>query len=412
MRPLLLFGTSLLVQAAYGRALLVGFRRARRCSTLSEGAPSPDVLPISVVVAARNERDRIPALLEAMARQTHPQFELVVADDHSADGTPERVRAWSRTHPNVRLVGAAPVEPSGKKHALARAIAHARHEHLALTDADCAPPPDWLLTLARHYAAEGRGVEEEKGRRGDEGRTDVRGRADVCRRKVGETDVREKQGVTRGRRTPDVRVFIGYAPYRRGRGLLNKLARYETFVTGFLTAAAAGLGRPYMAVGRNLAYAKGLFEDVGGFGRHAGLLSGDDDLLVQEVARRRVGRVRVLLDAATFVPSDAPTSWRAWLRQKRRHLSDGRAYPLPLQLHLALFHATGTGLWLAPVLAGWRGAGLLAARLLLHGAVLREAAEALGEDDLLPHQPLLELGYALYNGVLAPLSMARELRRW
>ena len=205
---------------------------------------------------------------------------------------------------------------------------------------------------------------------------------------------------------------MGYAPYRRGRGVLNGLARYETFVTGFLTAAAVGLGRPYMAVGRNLAYSKGLFADVGGFGRHARLLSGDDDLLVQEVVRRRAGAVRALLDEGTFVPSDAPTSWRAWLRQKRRHLSDGRAYPLPIQLHLALFQATAVGLWLAPALAGWRGAGLLALRLLLHRWALGEAADVLGEGDLLAHHPLFELGYALYNGVLAPLSMAREPKRW
>ena len=377
MRWLFFFGTSLLVQAAYGCALHIGFERARRRAAPPADGPPEDVPPLSVVVAARNERERLPALLQAMARQTHPRFEVLIADDASTDGTPEWVRVWSRSHPNVRLLEAAPGEPFGKKQALARAIAHATHERLALTDADCAPPPDWLLTLARHYATE----------------------PDVY-----ETDVRPSSN---GRA-----LFIGYAPYRRGPGFLNKLARYETFVTGFLTAAAAGLGRPYMAVGRNLAYSKALFRDVGGFGRYAHLLSGDDDLLVQEVVRRRAGRVRALLDERTFVPSDAPTSWRAWLRQKRRHLSDGRVYPLSLQLHLALFHVTGTALWFAPVLAGWRGAGFLALRLLLQGAVVRQAAKTLGEDDLLPHQPLLELGYALYTSVLAPLSMVRELKHW
>lgn len=379
MHLLLFFGTSLFVQAAYWGALHVGFERERRSSRskdqtsrskdqTSEAAnrTSEDVPPLSVVVAARNERERLPGLLRALARQTHPRFEVVIADDASTDGTPELVRAWSRAHPNVRLSEAAPGERTGKKHALSRSIAAARHEHLALTDADCAPPPGWLSALARRYAAE-----------------------------------------------PDVRaLFIGYAPYRKGRGPLNTLARYETFVTGFLTAAATGLGRPYMAVGRNLSYSKTLFRDAGGFERHAYLLSGDDDLLVQDVARRRAGGARALLDPGTFVPSDAPASWRAWLRQKRRHLSDGRVYPPALQFHLALFHATGTLLWLAPALAGWRGAGLLAARLWMQQAALRRAAGVLGEADLLPYQPLLELGYALYNGILAPLSMARELQRW
>ena len=368
MRWFLFFGTSLVVQAVYWRKLHAGFARASRSAPSCRAATPSDVPPLSVVVAARNERARLPGLLQALARQTHPHFEIVIADDASTDGTPELVKAWSRTHANVKLVEAPLGAAQGKKHALRRAIACATHDRLALTDADCAPHPEWLLHLARHYAA-----------------ADTEGRTSV---------------------------FVGYAPYRKGRGFLNKLARYETFVTGFLTAAAIGLGRPYMAVGRNLAYPKTLFRRIGGFGRTLYLISGDDDLLVQEIVRQRAGRAYALTDAGTFAPSDAPMSWRAWLRQKRRHLSDGRVYPWWLQLHLALFHGSGTLFWLAPALAGWRGAGLLAARLFVQRAALRRAAHALGEDDLLRHHPLLELGYALYNGVLAPLSMARELRRW
>ena len=368
MRWFLFFGTSLLVQAVYWRKLHAGFERARHTSYSYHQADRSDLPPLSVVVAARNEQARLPQLLQALACQTHPHFEVVIADDASTDGTAELVRAWRRAHPNVKLVEALPGAMQGKKHALLRAIAHATHEHLALTDADCAPHPDWLRLLAYHYANSG-----------VENRTSV---------------------------------LVGYAPYRKGRGLLNKLARYETFVTGFLTAAAIGLGRPYMAVGRNLAYSKSLFQRIGGFGEGLHLLSGDDDLLVQEVVRQRAGHVFALTNARTFAPSDAPTTWRAWLRQKRRHLSDGRAYPRKLQWHLALFHGTGTLLWFAPALAGWRGTGLLAARLAMQRAALRQAARTLGESDLLARHPLLELGYALYNGVLAPLSMTRELKQW
>ena len=368
MRWSLFLGTSLLVQAVYWRKLHAGFEHVRRISLSCHQADPSDLPPLSVVVAARNEQARLPGLLRALARQTHPDFEVVIADDASTDNTADLVRTWSHLHPNVRLVEAPPEAMQGKKHALLRAIAHATHDHLALTDADCAPHPDWLRLLAQRYAAAPA-----------ESRTSI---------------------------------FVGYAPYRKGRGFLNRLARYETFVTGFLTAAAIGLGRPYMAVGRNLAYSKSLFRRIGGFGEQLHLLSGDDDLLVQEVVRQRAGRVYALTDDRTFAPSDAPTSWRAWLRQKRRHLSDGRAYPWQLQVHLALFHGTGTLLWLAPALAGWRGAGLLTVRLWVQHRALRRAAHAFDEEDLLPHHPLLELGYALYNGVLAPLSMARELKGW
>ncbi|MDX1547151.1 MAG: hypothetical protein R3247_09195, partial [Rhodothermales bacterium] len=161
----------------------------------------------------------------------------------------------------------------------------------------------------------------------------------------------------------------------------------------------------------NLSYRRGLFRRLGGFAHSLHAMSGDDDLLVQEVARQRAAPVRAVLDPATFVPTDAPATWRAWLRQKRRHVSAGRYYGAATQAHLALFHATGTGLWLAPLALGWPGAVLLGAKLAVQGLVLRRAAHVLHERDLMPVQPLLELGYAAYHLFVAPLGLARRPRR-
>ncbi len=203
-----------------------------------------------------------------------------------------------------------------------------------------------------------------------------------------------------------------YCPYHARPTAVNALARYEAFVTGFLTAAAIGLERPYMAVGRGLSYPKVLFERLGGFSQHAHLVSGDDDLLVQAAARLPGVRVVHPIGEATYVFSEAPSSWRAWLRQKRRHLSDGPHYERSIQLHLGLFHTTALALWLAP-LTGWRGASLLAARTGVWAWALYPAAQTLGAGDLWRRLPMLETGYALYNALLAPLSMAAgKLTRW
>ena len=351
---------ALAVQAAYAAATRRGLRRA-----VAAPAPAPSDRPISVVVAARDEAARLAGLVAALGAQTHAAFEVVVVDDGSSDATADLVAAWAARDARVRLVrnGRAP----GKKGALETGIAAARHPALALTDADCAPPPGWLRALAGYHDA----------------------------------------GGDAGAGT----LVVLYAPYRRAPGALNRIARYETFVTGALTAAALGLGRPYMAVGRGLSYTRATFEAAGGFARHAHLLSGDDDLFVQDVAARTNARIAHAFGPATHAVSDAPASWRAWLRQKRRHLSDGRHYPPNVQRHLAAFHATSVLLWLAP-LAGAPGTALLAAHLGLRVWALAPASRAFGERDLLAGVPLYEAAYLLYNALLAPASMARTLRRW
>ncbi len=380
---LLLFGLCFLIQAGYWTALHVGFARARRADAQAAGAehvgqqhvgheeaPLP---PCSVVVAARDEEAALPDLLAALARQTHPRYEVIVVDDASTDATAETVRAHAEQHPHVRLVTVEqPQAPHGatsamprKKHALTCGIAAARHALLAFTDADCAPPPGWLEALAPRHAA-----------------------------------------------APEHVLLIGYSPLRRAPGLLCALARYETFVTGVYTAAAAGLGRAYMAVGRNISYPKALFDRIGGFAHSRRSMSGDDDLLVQHVVRTGAAHVHHVFGEATHVPTDAPATWRAWIRQKRRHASAGRFYAPPARRHLALFHTTGLALWLAPVALGWLGLALLAAKLAGQAWVLRRAAHVLGERSLLPGLPLWELLYAGYPLLIAPLGLARRPSRW
>ena len=358
---LILLGAAFAVQIAYWMVLRYGFGRARRSAVPEPEASLP---PMSVVVAARDEAARLPVLLSALTRQTHPCYEILLVDDASTDATPAIVRDWQQTHANVRLLRLDQPQAPRKKHALAHGITAARYDLLALTDADCAPPPGWLAALAQHHAA------------------------------------------------AEDTLLVGYSPFRKEPGLLNRLARYETFVTGFLTAATIGLGRPYMAVGRNLSYGQALFHRLDGFAHSRHSMSGDDDLLVQEVVRRRAAAIRHVFDPRAFVPSDPPGTWRQWLRQKLRHLSAGRFYDRAVQAHLTLFHATGVVLWAAPCVAGWIGGGLLVARLLVQGIVLRRAAYVLDERDLLPAQPLLDLLYAAYNLLIAPLGLARMPKRW
>jgi glycosyltransferase involved in cell wall biosynthesis len=362
MRWILPLSAAFILHAGYWMLTRRGLRRAR------QRAPTPRIRdealpPVSVVVAARNEADRLPTLLDAMLRQTHPTYEIIVVDDASTDATAKVVRAWQQRHDHLRLVQVTrPVAPR-KKHALTQGIAAARYERLAFTDADCTPPPSWLRALAAH-----------------------------------------------AHQHPEA-LLIGYSPFRRQPGLLNRLACYETFVTGVMTAASAGLDRPYMAVGRNLSYPRSLFARIGGFAHSRRSMSGDDDLLVQAVDRQQAAPIYVVLDPDTFVPTEAPSTWRTWLRGKRRHVSAGRFYRWRTLAHLGLFQGSGALLWAAPLLAGWAGVALLGGKLGVQHAVLHEAAARLDEHDLLPGLPLWDLLHTAYLAAITPFG-ATPPARW
>jgi hypothetical protein len=368
---------------------------ARLGTEAEEAAPG---LPISVVVAARDEAERLPALLDALAAQTHRPFEVVVVDDRSADRTASLVGWRTQDFPvPLRLVRVAEGAPEAaglppKKHALERGAEAAAHARLAFTDADGRPGPEWLATLARFATVEAVHPEPSGRRSPAEG-------ADA-------------------RPTDDGAVLIGYGPLVREPGWLNRFARYETVQTAALAAASVGWKTPWHAVGRNLSYPRALLEQLGGFEHSARSLSGDDDLLVQEVARRDAAPVRYVWDRRAAVPSPAPADLSAFWRQKRRHASAGAHYPAGVLVGLGLFHAANYALWLgAPLLHlaagvpyGW---GLLAGKLLLQRNVVGDVLDGLGDEpDVRLWQPVLDGLSAVYHAAFAILGLLPTPKRW
>jgi hypothetical protein len=79
-----------------------------------------------------------------------------------------------------------------------------------------------------------------------------------------------------------------------------------------------------MGVGRNLAYKKSLFFDNKGFASHYHIASGDDDLLVNEIANGANTTIEIRKESQTL--SLPKTKWTEWIKQKQRHISAGNLY--------------------------------------------------------------------------------------
>ena len=118
----------------------------------NESAPPPGTM--SIIIPARNEANRLPTLLSALAAEARPGMEIIVADDASTDGTAAAVSAAQARDPRLRLV-ICPEKPAGwagKTWAITQGIAGISSEWLFFCDADLVPDPgslDLAFTIIR-----------------------------------------------------------------------------------------------------------------------------------------------------------------------------------------------------------------------------------------------------------------------
>lgn len=261
-----------------------------------EVVPDRD-LPVSVVVCARDESTALQQLIPLLMDQDHREFELVVVNDRSQDDTWE-VLQWMRPrYPRLNPVNIQADEKFsyGKKIALGVGVRSAKHPHVLVTDADCLPTGrDWISTMAA--------------------------------------------GFRDGRQ-----IVIGHSPYEVRPGITSLLERYDGFVKAVQYISFAQAGLPYMGVGRNMAFTGDLFFGAKGGNRHRQLMSGDDDLFINEVARAR--NTSAIADTRSYMTTRATPGPAVWLRRKRRHYTTARFYRFGHQLLLTLLPAARLVLW-------------------------------------------------------------------
>lgn len=241
---------------------------------------------LSIIICAKNEFYSLRSQLAQLLNQKHPDLKVLLVDDFSADQTAEYIR--NHQHFGGRLLyHKVTKNTSGKKQAVAEGIVKAETEFILFTDADCIPASDKWAT------------------------------------KMHSKSLTSKKD-----------IILGYSPYQTNGQFLQQWIHFENWMIGVMYLSFCKLGLPYMGVGRNLLYKKGILKPEY-LKQHNDLVSGDDDLTINQIANR--SNTEISIDPDTFVWTSSLNSWIQYWHQKRRHYSSANRYKRIHKILLALF---------------------------------------------------------------------------
>ncbi len=341
-----------------------------RLAFFKPGKNKPDSEPVSVIICARNESKNLRKYLPLVLEQDFPNYQVIVVNDCSFDDSADYLKEISAQYKHLKVVTIEEQERyrHGKKFALTLGIKAAQHELLLLTDADCNPnSKEWLANMQSNF-------------------------------------------------NKNTDIVLSYGGYQKKNSLLNKLIRFDTVYSAIQYLSFSLQGNTYMGVGRNLAYKKELFFKNKGFASHYHLLSGDDDLFINEVATSN--NTAVELRPESFTYSEPASTMKNWFRQKKRHLSSSKLYKPRHKrmlgiLHLSHFMFYITIITLLILKFSWIIVlSLYLLRVSIQMFIFGKGMKVLKELDLLPFIPLLDIFITIFYPVLAVSGLFYKKIKW
>ena len=327
-------------------------------------------IAISVLVCAKNEAENLKKFIPLILEQNYPVFEVILINDDSNDDTLDVMKSFQLSNENIKIVDVKPIETfwGNKKYALTLGIKASSNNFLLFTDADCKPlSNNWIKEMSSHF-------------------------------------------------TNKKTIVLGYGAYKKTKGLLNKLIRFETLLTAIQYFSYTKIGMPYMAVGRNLAYRKETFFEVKGFMNHMNIRSGDDDLFVNQVAN--ASNTAICITKDSFTESIPENSLSEWFKQKKRHVSTAKFYKPKHKLFLGLFYVSQILFWLLSLillatLFNWKIVLVLfLLRFIVQFIVIGLSAKKLNEQDTIILLPLLELFLIVSQMAIFISNITSKQGRW
>ncbi len=228
---------------------------------------------VSIITACKNEINHLSCLFQALNEQIYQNFEFILVDDNSTDGSHEYAVEAFRNLPNFIVTKNL---DKGKKQALKTGIYHAKNELIISLDADSMPSSEWLETIVHFY---------------EENPADMI----ICPVKL------DSDG-----------------------SFFQEMQQMEFATLVGSGAGAAGAEMPILCNGANLAFRKSAWLESEAE-LHFEEPSGDDIFLLQSIKRRK-GSIQFLKSSKAMTTTQASPDLKSFLKQRTRWAAKRAAY--------------------------------------------------------------------------------------
>ncbi len=233
---------------------------------------------VSIIICAQDESDNLRNNLPAILEQDYPEFEVIVINDGSTDESDDVLKILSAKYKNLyhTFTPDSSRYLSRKKLSMTLGIKASKHPWLVFTEANCVPESNqWLKLMARNF-------------------------------------------------TQRTEVVLGYSNFSSTDNWLNRYATFDLFFTTVRFFSYALARKPYMGMGRNMAYRRELFFKQKGYSSHLDLLRGEDNLFINQVATPTNTRVEISADATMHIkPYER---YKDWKEEKMNYFTTSRYY--------------------------------------------------------------------------------------
>lgn len=313
-----------------------------------------EIKSISIVIAARNEENRILPCIHSLEKIDFPKekYEIIFVDDLSSDKTADILTHFCNKYPNWQVIKITEKNNilHGKKNALLHGISKAKGEIIFTTDADCIVPSGWLKNMVPYFQ-------------------------------------------------PGVSMVLGYSPLKRGKKFFSRILEFDNLFSAISASAPTKLGYPFTSVGRNLAYRKDAYENAGGFLALKKFRSGDDVHMTERFRYLNSGIIDYSIHPDTFVETIPPdTGIEIFNQQIRKNSKTLKKSFSSIIFSIVLFLYYMVLVSIPFILTSWLNIWiiLLALKFIFEFICLKKAAVIFRQQHIIKYIPVMQIIYPAY----------------